>query len=63
MRNTNRTKIQAGFPQTDARDENGKRGYYFHADEDFREDPNWKPGSTPSSKRNSATIKRLPNRP
>jgi len=27
-----------------------KRNYYFHPDEDFREDPDWKPGDSDASK-------------
>jgi len=39
----------------------GKRGYYFHADEDFREDWNWGKTKTDHSNENLLPVKKTPD--
>lgn len=39
-----------------------KRGYYFHADEDFREDPNWGTNQSADVRLNNSSVNTQPDK-
>lgn len=62
MKHTNKAKKHVGFFQTEVLEQPRKPSYYFHPDEDFREDPDWKPKIRSSSKSDRTTTKGISSR-
>lgn len=50
MKSIHKTKDHMNLSNSSPLQHQSKRNYYFHPNEDFREDPDWKAGDSDTSK-------------